>query len=212
MRRGAFVVAEVLLCAGLGAPAASAQTDAVAVARALIDAENAHDVGAAVDLFAPGAIVKLPTGPLLTRAEIERWQRELAAGNLRADISTPVAVTPEVVTFTGTIAYDPFRRLGIPSLDATWLLTVQLGRVTVFDFNFTPAATARLQAALAGGTAPAPGSGTPSGQSTPAGATSGRALALTGASLAPAAAAVGAILLGMLLVLAPVRVTGSGGQ
>src|SRR5688500_6161786 len=126
MRRGAFLAAAVLLLGGLAAPGASAQTDAVAGARALIDAENQHNVAAAVDLFAPGAIVKLPTGPLLTRAEIEQWQRELAAGNFRADINTPVAVTPEVVTFSGSVAYDPFRRLGLSSLDATWLVTVQV--------------------------------------------------------------------------------------
>ncbi len=144
MRRGAFLAAVVLLCSGLGAPPVSAQTDAVAVARALIDAQNAHNVAAAVDLFAPGAIVSLPTGALVTRGEIEQWQRELAAGNLRAEISPPVAVTPEIVTFSGTIAFDPFRRLGISPLDATWQLTIQLGRVTTFVFNFTPAATARL--------------------------------------------------------------------
>ncbi len=141
--------------AGLLAPPASAQADAVSVARALINAENDHDVDAAVNLFAPGAIVNLPTGPLVTRAEITQWQRELAAGNLRADITAPVAVTPEVVTFSGTVGYDPFRRLGISPLDATWQLTIQLGQVTTFNFAFTPAATARLQAALAGGAAPA---------------------------------------------------------
>ena len=212
MRRVA-VVAAVVLFSGLGAPIASAQTDAVSVARALINAENAHDVNAALNLFGPGAIVNLPTGALVTRAEIEQWQRELAAGNFRAEITPPVAVTPEIVTFSGTVALDSFRRLGISPLEATWELTVQLGRVTIFNFNFTPAAAARLQAALAGagGTAQAGGSqpgGGSTGQATPGSASSGRSIALTGTSLDSARPAVAMIVVGMLLLLGARRRSG----
>jgi hypothetical protein len=199
MRRVVVAIGAVLLCAGLAAPPASAQTDAVSVARALINAENAHDVNTAVNLFAPGAIVNLPTGVFVTRAEIEQWQRELAAGNFRADITAPVAVTPEVVTFSGTVGLDLFRQLGISPLEATWQLTIQLGRVTTFAFDFTPAATARLQAALAGGrAAPSGGAQTTSPAAT---ASAGRALALTGSdhldllALAMASTALGALLL-----------------
>lgn len=215
MRKGAFLAAAVLLFGGVGTPAVSAQTDAVSVARALINAENAHNVAAAVDLFGPAAIVNLPTGALVTRAQIEQWQRELAAGNFRAEITTPVAVTPEVVTFSGTVALDSFRRLGISPLEATWELTIQLGRITIFNFNFTPAATARLQAALAGGaptsagaggggasTAGSTGGGGSGGQTASGGASSGRVLALTGTDLRPAGAAAGFIALGVLLLLA----------
>ena len=211
MRRGGFFVAALLLCAVSATPGASAETDAVAVARALIAAENAHDVAAAVGFFDPAAIVNLPTGALVGRAEIEQWQRELAAGNLRVEITPPVAVTPEVVTFSGTVAFDPFRRLVISHLDATWELIVQHGRVTIFNFSFTPAATARLQAAIAGtgGGSPAASGGGGSGvQSTPATASSGRALALTGTDLGRqlAGVALGTIALGMLLL----RATGHG--
>jgi hypothetical protein len=217
MRRGAFFLAALLFIAGAGTPAASAQTDAVAVARALIAAENAHDVAAAVGFFGPAAIVNLPTGALVGRAEIEQWQRELAAGNFRAEITPPVAVTPEVVTFSGTVALDSFRRLGISPLDASWELIIQLGRVTIFNFSFTPAATARLQGAIAnaggggttgsgagaGGGAPAASGGGGSGvQNTPATASSGRALALTGVDPGLAGVASGMIALGMLLLLA----------
>ncbi len=217
-RRAGAAVAVVLLCSALWAAPASAQTDAVAVARALINAENAHDVNTAVNLFAPGAIVNLPTGALVTRAEIEQWQRDLAAGNFHAEITPPVAVTPEVVTFSGTIALDTFRRLGIASLESTWQLTVQLGRITTFNFSFTPAAAARLQAALAGAGAGAGGGGgggggtaapqSGGGSGSRAGsATSGRALALTGTGLDLAAWGGLAIGLGLLLLVVDRRTT-----
>lgn len=205
MRRVAVAVGAVVLVAGLAAPPASAQTDAVSVARALIAAENAHDVNAAVNLFAPGAIVNLPTGVFVTRAEIEQWQRELAAGNFHAETTPPVAVTPEVVTFSGTVALDSFRRLGISPLESTWQLTIQLGRVTTFTFDFTPAATARLQAALAGGPAAAGGGGsaaTTTGSPATAPAGAGRALALTGADLGLAGLALASMALGGLLLIA----------
>jgi hypothetical protein len=198
MRRVVVALGAVLLVAGLVAPPASAQTDAVSVARAVIAAENAHDVNGAVNLFAPGAIVNLPTGVFVTRAEIEQWQRELAAGNFRADITPPVAVTPEIVTFTGAVAYDPFRQLGISPLEATWQLVIQQGRVTVFDFAFTPAATARLQAALAGAR-PAASGGAGAGAPT-ATASAGRALALTGADLTLLTLAMASTALGVVLL------------
>ena len=151
------VVAALVMVGGLAVAPASAQTaDAVTVVRGLLAAENAHNVSAAVDFFAPGAIVSLPTGALATRADITAWQQELAAGNFHAETTAPVAVTPEVVTFSGTVALDLFRGLGLASLDSTWQLTVQLGKVTTFVFDFTPAATARLNAALAGATGAAP--------------------------------------------------------
>jgi hypothetical protein len=203
MRRVVVAVGAVLLVAGLMAPPASAQTDAVSVARSLIAAENAHDVNTVVNLFAPGAIVNLPTGVFVTRAEIEQWQRELAAGNFRADITAPVAVTPEVVTFSGTVGLDLFRQLGISPLEATWQLTIQLGRVTTFVFDFTPAASARLGAALAGGAAgTSSGGGTGAQTAAPAAtASAGRALALTGTNLDLLALAMVSTALGALLLL-----------
>jgi len=207
MRRLLAMVPAVVVFAGLAAPPASAQTpDAVTVARTLIANENAHNVNAVVDMFAPGAVVNLPTGVFATRAGILEWQQELAAGNFHAEISNPVAVTPEVVTFSGTVALDLFRGLGLASLDSTWQLTIQLGKVTVFNFDFTPAATARLNAAIAAASAPtttAPRAATAAAGGTtaaaPATATSAR-LALTGVDMRPAEAGAAAIAVGLLLV------------
>lgn len=215
MSRVLLVLSAVAVVLGVGAPAASAQTtpDAVTVARGLIAAENANNVAAAVDFFAPGAIVNLPTGVYVGRDQITAWQSELAAGHFHADTTTPVAVTPEVVTFSGSVSLDLFRSLGISSLDSTWQLTIQLGKITTFNFDFTPAATARLNAALAGAgsgggvtgstattarAATAAGGGT-TGQAAPATATT-RSLALTGADMGPAAGGGVAIVVGLALV------------
>jgi hypothetical protein len=217
MRRLLALIPAVVVFAGLAVPPASAQTpDAVTVARTLIANENAHNVNAVVDMFAPGAVVNLPTGVFATRAGILEWQQELAAGNFHAEITNPVAVTPEVVTFSGTVALDLFRGLGLASLDSTWQLTIQLGKVTVFNFDFTPAATARLNAAIAAASAPtttapraatAAAGGTTAGGTTaggttaaaPATATSAR-LALTGVDMRPAEGGATAIAVGLLLV------------
>jgi hypothetical protein len=207
MRRLLALIPAVVVFAGLAVPPASAQTpDAVTVARTLIANENAHNVNAVVDMFAPGAVVNLPTGVFATRAGILSWQQELAAGNFHAEITNPVAVTPEVVTFSGTVALDLFRSLGLASLDSTWQLTIQLGKVTVFNFDFTPAATARLNAAIAAASAPtttAPRAATAAAGGTtaaaPATATSAR-LALTGVDMRPAEGGAAAIAVGLLLV------------
>lgn len=131
-------------------PAAGhAQGDPASVARALIDAENRHDVEAAVALFTPDAVVTHATGTLTTTAEIRKWQTELAEGAFRAEIGTP-AVSGERVTFTGDVFLSSFQALGIDKLDATWELTVQQGKVKTFNFVFSPASNARLQQARSG--------------------------------------------------------------
>jgi hypothetical protein len=129
--------------------AGQAQTDPASVARALIDAENRHDVEGAVALFTPDAVVTHATGTLTTTAEIRSWQTELAEGNFRANINTPT-VAGDRASFTGDVTLNSFRSLGIDKLDATWELTVQQGRVKTFNFVFTPASAARLQQAIAG--------------------------------------------------------------
>lgn len=146
-----FVLAVVVgLGAVLATPGAGhAQSDPASVARAFIDAENRHDVEAAVASFTPDAVVVHATGTLTTTAEIRKWQTELADGNFRATIATPT-VAGDKVTFTGDVVLNSFSALGIDKLDATWELTVQQGRIKAFNFVFTPASAARLQQALAG--------------------------------------------------------------
>jgi hypothetical protein len=151
---GRAVKSVLALFAALGVVLATpgagyAQSDPAAVARSLIDAENRHDVDAAVALFTPDAVVVHATGTLTSTAEIRNWQKDLAEGNFHANINSP-SVSGDKVTFTGDVALNTFTSLGIDKLDATWELTVQQGRVKTFNFVFTPAANARLQQAIAG--------------------------------------------------------------
>jgi hypothetical protein len=122
-------------------------TDPAAVANALIAAENSGDVEGAVALFHPDAVVNDANGQRVGTEAIREWQVGLAANHFRADIQPP-EVEGQTVTFDGALAFDPFRNLGLDSLDATWVLEVDGGRVRTFTFAFTPESGARLQEAL----------------------------------------------------------------
>ncbi len=192
--------AALVLVAAMGAAGAGpalAQADAAATAVALIDAENRADVEGAVALFTPDAIVNDVRGVFIGTTQIRQWQRDLSTAHFVAVIGPPV-VAAERVTMSGTVAVDALRGLGLSSLDATWELIVQQGRVRTFAFAFTPASLARLQeaqrqaqAAAAPAPAPAPSPGEP------------RTLALTGAPpVAPLAALAGGLVVAGLLLLA----------
>ena len=129
--------------------AGHAQADPASVARAFIDAENRHDVEGAVALFTPDAVVDPRHRHAHHHRRDPEWQTELAEGNFRATINTPI-VAGDKATFTGDVVLNSFRSLGIDKLDATWELTVQQGRIKTFNFVFTPASAARLQQAIAG--------------------------------------------------------------
>lgn len=139
----------------LGALPAGAQADGASVAKALIDAENNRDVEGAVVLFTDDAVVVDPSGRFTTRVEIRQWQTTLSQSGFRANINPPT-VAGTRVTFTGGVATDRLRGLGLDRLDAAWDLTVEAGRIKAFTFAFTPDSAVRLQQALARAQAPAP--------------------------------------------------------
>lgn len=123
-------------------------SDPAAVATALIEAENAGDVEGAVALFHEDAVVNDANGQRVGVDAIREWQKGLAANHFKADIQPPV-VDGDTATFDGRLEFDPFRNLGIDSLDATWVLQVTDGKVQTFTFTFTPESGARLQEAIA---------------------------------------------------------------
>jgi hypothetical protein len=122
-------------------------TDPGAVASALISAETAGEVEGAVALFHEDAVVNDANGQRVGVDAIREWQVGLAANHFKADIQPP-SVDGDTATFDGSLQFDPFTRLGIDQLDATWVLEVADGRIRTFTFTFTPESGARLQRAI----------------------------------------------------------------
>jgi hypothetical protein len=125
-------------------PEALTELQAGSTAAALIAAESTHDVDAAVALFAPDAVVTLPTGVFKTPDEIRGWQQELGDGHFRIE-PEGLSVDGDTVSWTGDISLDRFRALGIASLNSMWSLKIDNGKVETFDFTFTPDAFNKLQ-------------------------------------------------------------------
>ncbi len=127
-------------------PEAVTELTAGATVAGLLGAEAGHDVDAAVANFADDAVVTLADGSVFdTPDEIRGWQQELADGHFHLE---PVSrhVDGNMVTLMGAIGFDPFRQMGIAMLDSVWNITVVDGKVTTFDFTFTPDALAMLSA------------------------------------------------------------------
>lgn len=127
-------------------PEAFVELAAGATAAGVIAAEAANDAEAAAALFAPDAVVTLPTGVLDTPEAILGWQQELAAGHFRIE-PTGLHVDGNTVSWKGDIALDTFRGLGIPVMGGIWSLTIEDGLVKTFDFTFTEESFADLTAA-----------------------------------------------------------------
>lgn len=153
-KAGSVLLWIVSLCAlaVLSPTGVQAQADSpLAIARALVAAESAHNVEAAVALFADDATVVVPLYTRNTREGIRAWQQELADQNFEAEFVSP-QVDGNWVTWTGKISLDPWRRLGVAPLDGQWEMTVEAGRIKFFRFSLTPDSTAKLQAAMTGQT------------------------------------------------------------
>jgi ketosteroid isomerase-like protein len=103
------------------------------VARALIDAENIHDVQTVLDLFAPDTVADLAMGErLTTTADIRRWQEQLAAEHFHL---TPheLLVEGQVVTWTGVFTLDRLKAQGTEAVHAQWKILVRDGKIELFD-------------------------------------------------------------------------------
>ncbi len=129
-------------------PDALTALTAGSVADALITAEDTHDVDGAMALFAPNAVVTIATGDVYdTPDAIRAWQQELADGKFHIE-AVGRYVEGNTVHWTGDISLDLFRQMGIPSLGGLWDVTVEDGKVTVFNFAWTPEAGQMLQQAM----------------------------------------------------------------
>jgi hypothetical protein len=133
----------------MSATGAHAQAmDALSVLRAFDTAMNAHDVEAALALFADEAVFNAPSGSFRGRGQIRGYLQSLVTRNYRSEeLQTQVA--GDRVTSRARVFLDEFRTLGIAPLEAMAEVVVEGGQIRTFTAGFTPESLARLQAAQA---------------------------------------------------------------
>ena len=117
------------------------------VAEALIVAENEHNILGAVALFADGAVVQSSMDTFTTPDEIRGWQEELATNHLEI-VPGSIDVEGDSARWRGTIALDPFRSLGLETLEGNWEIRVKEGMITDFSFGLSSDSLSRLQSAM----------------------------------------------------------------
>ncbi len=131
--------------------------DATAAVEALIAAENALDVDAAMACFAAGAVVTLPTGVLTTADEIRGWQTGLAAGHFHAEIG-PIVTDGDHARFSRDGRLRPVPRDGHRRHGERMGPDRRRRRDHGLHVHVSADGAARLQAAMAAAAAPAEGS------------------------------------------------------
>jgi ketosteroid isomerase-like protein len=129
--------------------AGSAQADDPATAfNAFNVAVNAHDVDAALALFAHDAVVQFPNQPppniYRGTAEIRAWLQADADQNISVQ-TEQIQVAGDRVTALGKADVDSLRPLGI-TLAGPVEAVVQDGKITSFTFMLNDETLARLQA------------------------------------------------------------------
>lgn len=147
-----------IVIAGLGPRWAHAQpAEGLVVLEQWEAAIRAHDIDAALDLFADNAVVMvgmgLPTAEqLIGPDQIRPWIESVAsapAGSGADDQNRLVNVTGNVVTWTTHISRPDFQRLGVDSVEVWTTVIVEGGAIRFFGGGPTSESRAQILAALA---------------------------------------------------------------
>jgi hypothetical protein len=121
------------------------------VFNALHAAINAHDVDAALALFASDAVVQFPNQPppnvFRGTQEIRNWLRGDADQHIQVTTSN-VQITGDRMTWDASVMTDDLRQLGI-SADGSVEAVIQGGKISSFAFTLSEDTLAKLQAATA---------------------------------------------------------------
>jgi hypothetical protein len=166
------VLALLVMPGVVGARATHAQTsDPAAVVEAYIAAANAHGVDAVLAVYAPDAVhVVMPPPPnssgiYVGHDQIRTFYEGTVANNDHLEVvAGTLRVEGNTVTYVKRVGSDPWRKLGLETLDLNIYAVVKDGKFTTYIAMMTPESVARLFAALgiiATGTPPA---GTPATQ------------------------------------------------
>jgi len=118
--------------------------DALIVVQALLDAENAHDVEAAVALFSDDAVVDLAVETRSGKAAIRAWQEELAQGHFHMRMRNAPQVDGSHVRFDNTLDLDMFKQMNLGTVDGVSEAIVNQGKIISYRFSLTPEFAAKL--------------------------------------------------------------------
>ena len=134
--------------------APSSDADPAAVIDAYLAAANGGDLDAILDLYADDAVhFFLPTpdgsaGVCLGKANFRMWYEQSLANGDRVTLEDgTLAVDGNQATFLSQISSEPWRKLGVESLEAKTDLVVIDGRIVTHLVTLTPESVRTLQAA-----------------------------------------------------------------
>lgn len=134
-------------------------TDPVSIVQASTKLFNAGDYPGSLAYWADDATVKLngvPPGQpdsFKGKDQILAWYKSLSAVHFQIQ-EEPIKVEGDTATFKASSTSDQTRQLGLASLDATEVYTVQNGKITSLTWTITPESAAKLQAAVAASAPP----------------------------------------------------------
>jgi hypothetical protein len=107
---------------------------------------NDGDVDAALNLFEPGAEVKVPPDRYLGSAHIRNWLSYLAANHFAIEPGFR-RVVGDRATWPAEVRSDYLDHIGLPSLEGTASLTVHEGLIQSYTFVLTEDSAHRHRAA-----------------------------------------------------------------
>ena len=132
----------------------SSGDDPAAVIEAYLAAANAGDLEAILDLYADDAVhIFLPTpdgsaGVCLGKANFRMWYEQSLANGDRVELEdSTLAVDGNQATFLSQISSEPWRKLGLETMEAKTDLVLIDGRIMTHLVTLTPESVRKLQAA-----------------------------------------------------------------
>jgi ketosteroid isomerase-like protein len=132
----------------------SSDDDPAAVIEAYLSAANAGDLEAILDLYADDAVhIFLPTpdgsgGVCLGKANFRMWYEQSLANRDRVELQEgALAVDGNQATFFSQISSEPWRKLGVESLEAKTDVVVIDDHIVTHLVTLTPESVRTLQAA-----------------------------------------------------------------
>lgn len=123
-------------------------SDPLSVAKAFLEAENAHDVDRSMSMFADNASVKVALEEYHDLQSIRHWQEALAKGNFHMVVVGDFRVDGNTVTWDNRLDLDMFKDLGLGTIEATSEMVVEDGKIVKYTFAPTPETEKRIADAI----------------------------------------------------------------